>query len=621
MNRIDLIDLAQRDLQQRRELTQRADRLRALERTEAHSGGLSDEQRQELERLVKLLDSDATVDPVCQAVAVHVARKSWAELVERDHKLVLKHGLFGSQRQKAGHAVRLDDDERESAAIVGLLQADSSLDPRQKAYVAKMTKAQGEYRRDEALYGAAFDLFSQRFVVTVGSQIDAGLVSENIVGCIQPDERISSRTASAAIAAAATPPGAALSGSDTEAVASAPPPEALAGAAKAVVIPDRDDRIAAISSRDIALVVRRLAADGITANDPYLKNRMDTAFDRATGVVDGAPPSSIEIDLPDLEEAVDEEIVKENLYAIQAIYFSYMLEETRIFQVVERIVELFRQGLLPLGRGFVGDYLFNFYKKAAERITESERRDLYLRAFGAPGGSAVGVEPNRDFNELWLRFVSAVSSFARQNTVERLLRNSIPMAVSQEQLRKAGRDLGANLSRNGYGIAYFAATDLQASIAEFRDVLQDAELRGSFGARDMWQVIDFVNVNYLGGARNTHKYRTQSRAGAVVVRWIANHAERLRGVSGPVISVDQLVNPQIRAAFASSTPMKDPSDWDLVNACEQWLAVAGVQDPTVEQYSQPIEAPVMTSRPIDMPQAARDVLAQVGLPDIGSLTA
>lgn len=35
----------------------------------------------------------------------------------------------------------------------------------------------------------------------------------------------------------------------------------------------------------------------------------------------------------------------------------------------------------------------------------------------------------------------------------------------------------------------------------------------SMRARDMWQVIDQVNVNYLGGARNTHRYRTQSRAG------------------------------------------------------------------------------------------------------------
>jgi len=29
----------------------------------------------------------------------------------------------------------------------------------------------------------------------------------------------------------------------------------------------------------------------------------------------------------------------------------------------------------------------------------------------------------------------------------------------------------------------------------------------------MWQVIDQVSGNYLGGARNTHRHRTQSRAG------------------------------------------------------------------------------------------------------------
>ena len=69
----------------------------------------------------------------------------------------------------------------------------------------------------------------------------------------------------------------------------------------------------------------------------------------------------------------------------------------------------------------------------------------------------------------------------------------------------------------------------------------------------------------------------------------------------------------MRAAYAAHNPMVDPSDWDLVKACEQWLAVGGVQDPTVEQYAQPIESPTITSRPIDMPQVARDALDQVGV--------
>ena len=583
MNRIVLIDLSQRELNKRRELEQRASRLEAVENTKGTSGGLTEAQQKELEQLLKLLDSNVPVDALYQTVAAHVARRRWDELVAADD-FVLKHGLFGSQR--AAVIDKLGPNEREIAAICGLLQIDSLIDPAQKDFVRRITTAQGEYRQNEALFDKAFDSFSQRFVVPLGSQIDAGLLSENVIGCIRPDRTVSSRKAGAAIAAAAS------------SVPAAP-------------IPARSDAIAAVSARDLARVVRRLAEDGISATDKYLPNRMDSAFERATGVTEGAPPSAIEIDLPDLEEVVDDEIIKENLLAVQAIYFSCMLEETRIFQVVERIVELFRQGLLPLGRGAVGDYLFNYYKKTSERITETERRDLYLRLFGAPGGSAVGVEPNREFNELWLRFISAVSSFARQQTVERLLRNATPMSVSQEQVRKAGRDLGANLSRNGYGIAHFAATDLQQSISEFKTNLTDNELRSSFGARDMWQVIDFVNVNYLGGARNTYRYRTQSRAGAIIIRWIAERAQVLSNSNGPVLSTDQLINPQVRAAFASGNPMKDPSDWDLVNACEQWLAVGGVQDPTVEQYAQPIESPTMTSLP--MPQAARDVLDQVGI--------
>jgi len=585
MNRIVLIDLSQRELNKRRELERRVSRLTAVDHTKTTSGGLTEQQKEDLKKTIALLDSDAPVDPLYRAVAVHVARRSWDELVKTE-KHVLRHGLFHSQRSTMMGV--LADEEREIAAICGLLQIDSLVDPSQKDFVRRITTAQGEYRQNEALFNKAFEIFSPRFVVQLGSQIDAGLLSEHIVGCLHPNKTFSGRNTNAALAKAAS---------------NTPTP----------VVPARTEMIAAVSARDLAQMVRRLAADGVGATDKYLPNRMDSAFERATGVVEGAPPSAIEIDLPDLEELIDVEIVKENLLAIQAIYFSYTLEETRIFQVVERIVELFRQGLLPLGRGAVGDYLFNYYKKTAERITETERRDLYLRAFGAPGGSAVGIEPNRESNEMWLRFISAVSSFARQQTVERLLRNATPMAVSQEQVRKAGRDLGANLSRNGYGIAHFAATDLQQSISEFKTHLSDSELRSAFGARDMWQVIDSVNVNYLGGARNSHRYRTQSRAGAIIIRWIAERAQLLGNVSGPVLSVDQLVNPQVRAAYASNNPMKDPSDWDLVNACEQWLAVGGVQDPTVEQYSQPIESPTMTSRPIDMPQVARDVLEQAGV--------
>jgi len=588
MKRILLIDLSQRELQERAKLKIRRDRLEAIQRTEDSSGGLSTDQEAELARIDAALDSDLPVDAFYRAVASAVARKPWDELVSsRDY--LLEHGLFGSQQIEPTQK-GLGAHEQEIAFVCGLLELDNYTLSTASGFIKKVTEAQGEYRQNQALFDAAYDTFSRRFEVTLQSQIDKGLVDADVIGCVVPGGSISARRGGKA---------------------------ATATSGDCEIVPLGKDKVSVISARNVAAVVRKLVNDGVTADDPWISSRLESAFNMQTGVVDGAPPSALEIMLPDLEEAVDIEIQAENLHAVQAIYFTYQLEEMRMFQVVERIVELFRQGLLPLGRGPVGDYLFNYYKKAAERITEGERRDLYMRVFGSPGGNPQN-EPNRDFNELWLRFVSAVSSFSRQLTVERMLRNAIPMAVSQEQVRKAGRDLGANLSRNGYGIAYFAATEMQQTILEFRDVLQNAELRNAFGARDMWQVIDQVNVNYLGGARNTHRYRTQSRAGAVIIRWIANNVQRLANVGGPVIQIEQIVNAQLRAASGTNNPTVDPTDWDLVNACEQWLAVGGVQDQSIEQYSQPIEAPTMTSRPIEMPQVARDMLSGMGVSLNGS---
>lgn len=600
MKRILLIDLSQRELQERAKLRTRHDHLAAVKRAEDKTGGLTADQEAELDRLATTLNNDLPVDPFLQSVAAAVTHTPWADLITSKNDVVALYGLFGSQRHNADKD--LTDLEKEVGFVCGLLQLDNITLASTPDFIKKVSEAHGELRQNEALFVAAYSNFSRRYEATVQSQIDQGLVDRNILGCIDPDGLINQDP---------TQPRKKFRRDDK---GDPRPPGGIRG-----WVPLPTDTVNLMSARNIAAVVRKLVNDRVTASDPWLSSRLESAYNMLTGVVSGAPPSALEIMLPDLEEAVDIEIVGENLNAVQAIYFTWQLEEMRLFQVVERIVDLFRQGLVPVGRGPVGDYLFNYYKKAAERITEAERRDLYMRVFGAPGGN-VANEPNRDFNELWLRFVSAVSSFARQLTVERLLRNSVPMAVTQEQVRKAGRDLGANLSRNGYGIAYFAATELQQTVLEFRDVLQNAEMRNAFGARDMWQVIDQVNVNYLGGARNTHRYRTQSRAGAVIIRWIAKNVQRLSNVGGDVIDTDLITDPRLRTASAASNPTVNPTDWDLVNACEQWLAVGGVQEQSIEQYSQPIEAPTMTSRPIDIPQVARDVLGGMGIGLNGSGT-
>jgi hypothetical protein len=578
MNRILLVDLGERELKKRQELRARRQVLETIDATADTSGGLNSNQLRELETIRLQLSSDVAIDPFYRQVAATHQQKSWEEL-EEANDYVHEYGLLGSQRMRNNTVRQLQVNEREIAAICGLLQVDGYTDASRRGFVQRISTAQGEYRENRALFDAAFKELSGVYKVTLKSQIDSGLIDPDIIGCDRPNDNPEERRG-------------------REAHSDLP------------FLPGLDEIVCALSARNIANMVRRLARNGTTANDPWLTSRIQNAYDMQTGVVEGAPPSAMEIMLPDLEESTDVDIIKENLDGAQAIGFACSCEDMYMPQVVERIVELFRQGLLPLGRGKAGDYLFNYYKKSGERMTEGERRDLYMRVLGTPGGESSSTQPNREFKELWLRFVSAVSAFGRQLSVDRMLRSNIPVAVSQEQVRKAGRDLAANLSLHCFGIAYFAATELQTMIGEFRDLLSDPEIRGCFGAKDMWQVIDQVNANYLGGARNTQRYRTQARSYAVIVRWLANRRERLGGSFGEVIAINALTNPQLRG---SDKPTIDPTDWDLLQACEQWLAVGGVQDDSIEHYSQASESPVITSKPVEMPQMARDVLDQAGI--------
>ena len=128
-----------------------------------------------------------------------------------------------------------------------------------------------------------------------------------------------------------------------------------------------------------ARVVYSLVQQNVRADDPLLTLKAQSALASAAGANDGAPPSSIVIDLPDLEQMADVEIQVANLEAMQAIYFAAMLEELKIFNVTEKLVELFQLGMLPLGRGRAGDFLYNYWRQSVTRMTEVERRNLYAR--------------------------------------------------------------------------------------------------------------------------------------------------------------------------------------------------------------------------------------------------
>src|SRR5512137_1869240 len=72
-------------------------------------------------------------------------------------------------------------------------------------------------------------------------------------------------------------------------------------------------------------------------------------------------------------EDTNVEIVSANLRALETIYFTAMLEEARLFDVVDRLVALFSRGMLPLGAGRAGAMLYRHWKGYHSRLTTEQR--------------------------------------------------------------------------------------------------------------------------------------------------------------------------------------------------------------------------------------------------------
>jgi len=367
-----------------------------------------------------------------------------------------------------------------------------------------------------------------------------------------------------------------------------------------------------ISTEQLAGVTERLISDGVSAADPHISLQVVSAIARAlpggsrgAGGGNGGDGhfSSFGIDLPDLDAGTHVEIIPDNLGAVRVIYYAAQLEELRLPAAVETVVEHATSGMLPISRGVAADRVYQWIKQTPRRINEFERRGLYARVLGLAQGAVDEPLPNREFSDLWLRFLSTVSQKYREiDSTERQL-------VSEEQVHKAGRDLAVNLSLHGYGIAHPAAIELQDLVREMMELLSEPAILAAYGVRDVWQLVDRVSALYLGGSVNGVKYRTMAASGEKVIAWLTRKA--------PVLSSASAIG--LRLYTRGSRGNKIPTDEfrSLAELCERWLAVTGTPDATAERNTDPVDLPSQDTVPmlgqnITFPQSVQDALGQVG---------
>jgi hypothetical protein len=301
-----------------------------------------------------------------------------------------------------------------------------------------------------------------------------------------------------------------------------------------------------------------------------------------------------DLDLPELETDTDTEIVPDNIQATGMFYAAYMLEQAKLIPVLDIVADLYDDGLIPLVYDDAGQALDDYRFQVDFRVSEAKRHSYYARLFGMKGADVTkGVQPNSQFDTLMLRFMSTVAEYERVLDLAQAWNQNNngtrPGAITSEHVRKAGRELAANLSLYGWGSAHTISRRLNAHIRQALDILGKGQVQQAFGATNVWQVVERVCQQELKTTPNIVKFRTMAEAGKKVLDIIARFPAAWK-------TADQDIATALGADPAN--PRDNTTAWaQLVNNARYWLTVNGVTDNTLDKMSQPVDMNAVPSLP------------------------
>ena len=158
----------------------------------------------------------------------------------------------------------------------------------------------------------------------------------------------------------------------------------------------------------------------------------------------------------------------EHIRALGPLYAAMLFEQLKAYEVADRLVELFQQGLLPIDRAGAAHGLLTEWT-GARRSPSAEERS---RAFAE-------VQPNREFHELWLRFITAVTTLGRQPAGKELA------------ARDTARELAAHLPpHHGADAALVEQVRLQLDV--LRRLLAHPEIAAACATEDLAPLLERV---------------------------------------------------------------------------------------------------------------------------------
>jgi hypothetical protein len=240
------------------------------------------------------------------------------------------------------------------------------------------------------------------------------------------------------------------------------------------------------------------------------------------------PVDFANVSYPYVQPDFDDSVVPSQLHAAAELYYIYQHERMKLFQVVQVLLRLFREGRMRIQRGPGARGLYLLEKWKPLRYNVRDRMIAYRRAFNygtaeAPAGAIV----NRNFHRQFVGFMVAVSQYFRDLMIGEVIRGG-PLLEQRPfgsvgTIQRIGLDLRYALDRATYGNIFALAMETGHYLKTVLNVLDSPDIKKAFDANTKWDVVEIVSNRYLGGIAEPSQRAKMAESGRRILQFVADN--------------------------------------------------------------------------------------------------
>ncbi len=261
------------------------------------------------------------------------------------------------------------------------------------------------------------------------------------------------------------------------------------------------------------------AADGSGSPDSFLD---------MIGFGPKGPVPFENVSYPYIQPDFDDSIVPSQLHAAAELYYIYQHERMKVFQVIQVLQRLFREGRMRIQRGPGARGLYLLEKWKPLRYNIRDRMMAYRRAFNYGNAQPpAGAITNRNFHRQMVGFMVAVAQYFRDLLIGEVIRGG--QLIEQRPfgsigtVQRIGLDLRYALDRSTYGNILALTMETGHYLNTILNLLDAPDIKKAFDANTKWDVIEIVSNRYLGGIAEPSQRAKMAESGRRILQFVADN--------------------------------------------------------------------------------------------------